>query len=67
VSFVAITFHVASQRMFIVVSIYFVIDSVRKLLDRPSYTNYKANCRKESFTDVISTSCKHKYIELVSL
>jgi len=29
---------VASQRMFIVV-VYFVIDSVRKLFDIPSYTN----------------------------
>jgi hypothetical protein len=32
-SFVAITLCVASQRVFIVVSIYFFIDSVRKLLD----------------------------------
>jgi hypothetical protein len=32
VGFVAITFCVASQRVFIVVSVYFVIDSVRKLL-----------------------------------
>jgi hypothetical protein len=35
VSFVAITLCVASQRMFIVV--YFVIDSVRKLLDIAPY------------------------------
>jgi hypothetical protein len=33
VSFTAITLRVASQRVFIVVSVYFVIDSVRKLLD----------------------------------
>jgi hypothetical protein len=33
VSFAAI----ASQRVFVVVSVYFVIDSVRKLLDTPSY------------------------------
>jgi hypothetical protein len=33
VSFGAITLYVASQRVFVVVSIYFVIDSVRKLLD----------------------------------
>jgi hypothetical protein len=38
VSFAAITPCVASQRMFIVVSVYFVIDSVRNLLDTPSYT-----------------------------
>jgi hypothetical protein len=38
VSFAAITLRVASQRVFIVVlSVYFVIDSVRKLLDTPSY------------------------------
>jgi hypothetical protein len=36
VSFAAITLCVASQRVFIVV-VYFVIDSVRKLLDKPSY------------------------------
>jgi hypothetical protein len=36
VSFAAITLCVASQRVFIVV-IYFVIDSVRKILDTPSY------------------------------
>jgi hypothetical protein len=37
VSFAATTLCVASQRVFIVVSVYFVIDSVRKLLDTPSY------------------------------
>jgi hypothetical protein len=36
VSFAAITLCVASQPVFIVV-VYFVIDSVRKLLDTPSY------------------------------
>jgi hypothetical protein len=36
VSFVAITLFVASQLVFIVVSVYFVIDSVRELLDTPS-------------------------------
>jgi hypothetical protein len=36
-SFAAITFRVASQREFTVVSVYFVIDSLRKLLDIPSY------------------------------
>jgi uncharacterized membrane protein len=33
VSFAAITLCVASQRVFIVVVVYFVIDSVRKLVD----------------------------------
>jgi len=37
VSFASITLCVTSQRVFIVVSLYFVIDSVRKLLDTPSY------------------------------
>jgi len=36
-SFATITLCVASQRDFIVVSVYFLIDSVRKLLDTPSY------------------------------
>jgi hypothetical protein len=36
VSFAAITLCVAYQRVFIVV-LYFVMDSVRKLLDTPSY------------------------------
>jgi hypothetical protein len=37
VSFAAITPCVASQRVFIVVSVYFVVDSVRKLLDTLVY------------------------------
>jgi hypothetical protein len=37
VSFAALTLYVASQRVFIVLSVYFVIDSVRILLDTPSY------------------------------
>jgi hypothetical protein len=37
VSFAAISLCVASELVFIVVSIYFVIDSVWELLDTPSY------------------------------
>jgi hypothetical protein len=39
VNFFAIILHVASQRVFIVVVVvvYFVIDSVRRRLDTPSY------------------------------
>jgi hypothetical protein len=37
VSFAAVNLCVLSQRVFIVVSVYFVIDSVRKLLDTQSY------------------------------
>jgi hypothetical protein len=43
VSFAAITLCVASERVFLlllVVVVYFVIDSVRKLLDTPSYFHY---------------------------
>jgi hypothetical protein len=36
VSFATLTLCVASQQMFIVVSVYFIIDSVWKLLDKPS-------------------------------
>jgi hypothetical protein len=36
VSFAAITLSIASQRVFIVVAVYFVIDSVRKRFDAPS-------------------------------
>jgi uncharacterized protein HemY len=46
VSFAVITLCVASQRGFIVVVVvvvvvYFVIDSVRKLFDTPSYIYYR--------------------------
>jgi hypothetical protein len=37
VSFAALTLCVASQRVLIVVSVCFVTDSVRKLLDTPSF------------------------------
>jgi hypothetical protein len=37
VSFATITLYVASERALIVVSVYFIIDSVRKLLVTPSY------------------------------
>jgi hypothetical protein len=43
VSFAAITLCVASQRVFIVIVVYFVIDSVRKLLDTPTYS-YVTGC-----------------------
>jgi hypothetical protein len=37
VNFAAITLCIVSQRVFIFVDLYYVIDSVRKLLDTPSY------------------------------
>jgi hypothetical protein len=48
VSFAAITLCIASQRVFIFVSVYFVMDSVRKLLDTPSYY---CNCGKSCFAN----------------
>jgi hypothetical protein len=42
VNFDAITLCVASQRVFIVVTVHFIIDSVRKLLDTPSDIYYPA-------------------------
>jgi hypothetical protein len=54
VSFAAITLSVASQRVIPNVSIYFVIDSVRKLLDTPSY-----DCTSPSFVKkLIKMVCK---------
>jgi hypothetical protein len=41
VMFAAITHCVASQRVCIAVTVYFIIDSVRKLLDIPSFSRYK--------------------------
>jgi hypothetical protein len=42
VNFAAITLCVASQRVFIFVTLYSVIDSVRKLLD-----TFSGNCARE--------------------
>jgi hypothetical protein len=47
VSFAAITFYVAPQWVFIVVSVYFVTDSVRKLLD--THSNLAAGLYPTSF------------------
>jgi hypothetical protein len=51
VSFATITLCVASQRVFIVV-VYFVIDSVRKILDIPLYTCTALNL----FNNTIATT-----------
>jgi hypothetical protein len=50
VSFAAITLCVASQRVFIAVG-YFVIDSVRKLLDTPSYVRPAGTLRYAGHQD----------------
>jgi hypothetical protein len=46
VSFATIILCVASQRVFIVVSVYFVTDSVQKILDTPSYKSTSGPCDK---------------------
>jgi hypothetical protein len=50
-SFAAITLCVASQRVFIVV-VYFVIDSVRKLLDTPSYKSVEELKNRHSWQKI---------------
>jgi hypothetical protein len=55
VSFAAITLCVASQQVFIVVSVHFVIHSVRKLFDTPSNlkscTNFSHKAPVLTYTD----------------
>jgi hypothetical protein len=58
VSFAAITLCVASQRVFIVVSVYFVIDSVRKLLDTLSYIYLIWGYTAYTFNGIISILSK---------
>jgi hypothetical protein len=61
-SFGAITLCVASQRVIPKVRVYFVIDSVRKLLDTPSYlvsafqTSYQSSYFVTGHTTLISVS-----------
>jgi hypothetical protein len=62
VSFAAITLYVASQRLFVIVSMYFIIDSVRKLLDTPSYVYMYRNIVKHSEA---KDTCKQKSEYLV--
>jgi len=40
VSFTAITLRVASERVFVVINVYFVIDSVRKILETQSRNTF---------------------------
>jgi hypothetical protein len=67
VSFAAVTLYVASQRVFIVISVNFVIDSIRKLLDTPLFVfhiqlslwsavikNISSNVRKLSLLENIA-------------
>jgi hypothetical protein len=56
VSFTPITLCVASQRVIIVVSVYFVIYSVRKLLDTLSYKDLSDKCKILCFNIYRTTS-----------
>jgi hypothetical protein len=73
VNFVAINLCAASQRVFIVVSVYFIIDSVRKLLDTLSYiwTLYHIFERFISYPDIIILYCilvtVHEYNLVLSI
>jgi hypothetical protein len=63
-SFAAITLCVVSQRVFVVVSVYFVIDSVRKLLDTSSYVINMCVCVYLDLMsrEIVFISClKHLY------
>jgi hypothetical protein len=65
-SFAAITLCVASERVFVVVVVvvYFVIDSVRKLLDAPSYIPQTLEGRKAISTCMyIKRSTLKKYLK----
>jgi len=57
-SFVAITLCVDSQRVFIVVSVYFIIETVRKLFDTPSYIRLLSFTTPNSMC-LTSTSAVH--------
>jgi hypothetical protein len=59
VSFASITLCVASQRVFIAV-VYFVIDSVPKLLDTPSYFSLVDSV--SSSNKAINCACIYIYI-----
>jgi hypothetical protein len=67
VSFAAITLCVASQWCFIAVSIYFVIDSVRKRLDTPSYVPKSfRTCRLERKLRMVQLSAtRRSFIDIV--
>jgi len=57
VSFATITFCVAYQQVFNVISVRSVIDSVRKLLDSPSCSSPKRTCNVRSITGVVWEFC----------
>jgi hypothetical protein len=54
VSFVAITLCVASQRVIPKVNVYFIINSVQKLLDTPSYSDGKMYSLGVTFFTIVT-------------
>jgi hypothetical protein len=66
VSFAAITLFVASQRVFIIVSVYLVSDSIRKLLGTPSYSHnisydhVKLVCSFFAFKGLVPLATSHE-------
>jgi hypothetical protein len=72
VSFATITLCVASQQVLIAVSMYFFIDSVRKLLDTPSYcyklvTRNKAHHNLTSLSTHLDTASLIKYSASITI
>jgi hypothetical protein len=63
VSFAAITLFVASQRVFIVVSLYFFIDSVRKRLD----TSYISTLEKKQTYDTDSVLTAYAILRRITI
>jgi hypothetical protein len=69
VNYTTITLCVASQQVFIVVSIYFVIDSVRKLLNTPLYAmaTYRDRESKAAYTVKLMTASHLPQVPTASL
>jgi hypothetical protein len=59
VSLAAISLYVASQRVFIVVSVYFVIDSVRKLLDTAWYKLFFIQSKEKAYLPIKQYLSQH--------
>jgi len=59
VSFVTITLYISSQRVFNVVSMYFIIDSVRKFLDMLSYLFFAV-----LFTEIMKLFLYYDYLRI---
>jgi len=64
VSFATITLCVATRRVFIAVSVHFVIDSVRKILGTPSYVRlYCSLSRSHTIIEVLQNSSENESVE----